>query len=408
MNIITLLKISWRNVWRSKLRSFVVIMSVVFGILGGIIMIAMSYGLNDERMNNAIESYLSHIQIHNKSFSEDYNIKHTINNFSEIENAINNDDRIVSFSKRIILNGMLSNSNGSYGIQVKGINPSEEIKVTSTYEKIIEGEYFKSKRDNTILVGKKLADRLNLKIKSKVVITFQDQSNELTSLLYRVEGIFRSGNSRYDEANVFVRNSSITKNLPNFSGFHEIPILLTDINLKEEVKSKLIPYSSNNVVEAWDDISKDLAYANEMLAAVLYIFMIIILIGLSFGIVNTMLMAILESKKEIGMLMSIGMNRYKIFLMICFETVFLSLVALPFGLILSYLIVEYYSVVGIDLSIVEAGLENFGVGTRLYFKVPDEDYYVVAIMVFIISIISSIFPSVRALKINPVEATKTI
>ena len=74
MNIITLLKISWRNVWRSKLRSFVVIMSVVFGILGGIIMIAMSYGLNDERMNNAIEAYLSHIQIHNKSFSEDYNI----------------------------------------------------------------------------------------------------------------------------------------------------------------------------------------------------------------------------------------------------------------------------------------------------------------------------------------------
>ena len=201
---------------------------------------------------------------------------------------------------------------------------------------------------------------------------------------------------------------STLKNLPNFSGFHEIPILLTDINLKDDVKNQLIPFSSNNIVEAWDDISKDLAYANEMLAAVLYIFMIIILTGLSFGIVNTMLMAILERKKEIGMLMSIGMNRSKIFLMICFETIFLSLVALPFGLILSYLIVEYYSVVGIDLSVVEAGLENFGVGTRLYFKVPNEDYYVVAIMVFIISIISSIFPSIRALKINPVEATKTI
>ena len=408
MNIITLIKISWRNVWRSKLRSFVVIMSVIFGILGGIIMVAMSYGLNEERMNNAVETYLSHIQIHNKSFSEDYNIKHTINNFAEIEKAINNDDRITSYSKRIILNGMLSNSNGSYGIQVKGINPSEEIKVTNTYNKIIEGEYFKSKRVNTILVGKKLADRLNLKIKSKVVITFQDENNELTSLLYRVEGIFRSGNSRYDEANVFVRNLSIAKNLPNFSGFHEMPILLTDIELKDEVKNELIPYSSNNIVESWVDISKDLAYANEMLGAVLYIFMMIILTGLSFGIVNTMLMAILERKREIGMLMSIGMSRYKIFLMICFETIFLSLVALPFGLVLSYFIVEYYSVVGIDLTIVEAGLENFGVGTRLYFKLPNEDYFVVAIMVFIISIISSIFPSVRALKINPVEATKTI
>ncbi len=408
MNILTLIKISWRNVWRNKLRSFVVIISVVFGLLGGIIIIAMSYGLNEERMNNAVETYLSHIQIHNKSFSEEYNIKYTIDNLEGIENAINNDIRVVSYSKRIILNGMLSNSNGSYGIQVKGVDPIEEVKVTNTYEKIIEGEYFKSEKDNTILVGKKLADRLNLKLKSKVVITFQDENYELTSLLYRVEGIFRSGNSRYDEANVFVKNNSITKNLPNFSGYHEIPILLTDIELRNQVKNDLVSKNSNNLIEGWDDISKDLAYANEMLAAVLYIFMMIILSALSFGIVNTMLMAILERRKEIGMLMSIGMSRFKIFLMISFETMFLSIVALPIGLILSYSIVEYYSVVGIDLSIVEAGLENFGVGTRLYFKVPNQEYFIVAIMVFVISIISSIFPSVRALKINPVEATKTI
>jgi len=408
MNLLTLIKISWRNIWRNKLRSLVVIISIVFGLLGGIIIIAMSYGLNEERMNNAVDTYLSHIQIHNNLFSEDYNIKHTINNLDIIEKAINEDERVVSYSKRIVLNGMLSNSNGSYGIQVKGIDPDEEIKVTNTYEKIIDGEYFKSKRDNTILVGKKLADKLNLKLKSKVVITFQDENYELTSLLYRVEGIFRSGNSRYDEMNVFVKNKSITKNLPGFNGYHEMPILLSDIELRGKVKKDLIPISSDNIVEGWDDISKELAYANEMLSAVLYIFMMIILSGLSFGVINTMLMAILERRKEIGMLMSIGMNRYKIFMMISFETIFLSLIALPFGLITSYIIVEYYSVVGIDLSVVEAGLENFGVGTRLYFKVPNEEYFYVSLMVFVISIFSSIFPSIRALKINPVEATKTI
>ena len=408
MNLLTLIKISWRNIWRNKLRSLVVIFSIVFGLLGGIIIIAMSYGLNEERMNNAVDTYLSHIQIHNNLFSEDYNIKHTINNLDIIEKAINEDKRVVSYSKRIVLNGMLSNSNGSYGIQVKGIDPDEEIKVTNTHEKIIDGEYFRSKRDNTILVGKKLADKLNLKLKSKVVITFQDENYELTSLLFRVEGIFRSGNSRYDEMNVFVQNKSITKNLPGFNGYHEMPILLSDIELRGEVKKDLIPLSSDNIVEGWDDISKELAYANEMLSAVLYIFMMIILSGLSFGVINTMLMAILERRKEIGMLMSIGMNRYKIFMMISFETIFLSLIALPFGLITSFLIVEYYSVVGIDLSIVEAGLENFGVGTRLYFKVPNEEYFYVSLMVFVISIFSSVFPSIRALKINPVEATKTI
>ena len=159
MNILTIVKIAWRNLWRSKLRSSVVIISVIFGIVGGIIIIAMSYGLNMERMNNAVDTYLSHIQIHNKKFSDDFNLKHTISNLSEIEEKINNDERVVSYSKRIILNGMLSNSNGSYGIQVKGVDPDQEVNVTNTYEKVIEGEYFKSSRDNTILVGKKLADR---------------------------------------------------------------------------------------------------------------------------------------------------------------------------------------------------------------------------------------------------------
>ena len=188
MNILTLIKISWRNVWRNKLRSIVVIFSVIFGLLGGIIIIAMSYGLNDERMNNAVEAYLSHVQVHNKQFSDDYNIMNTIDNLDQLEDVIKNDNRVVSYSKRIILNGMLSNSNGSYGIQVKGVDPEQEKMVTNTYEKIIEGEYFNSKRDNTILVGKKLADRLNLKLKSKVVITFQDENYDLTSLLFRVEG----------------------------------------------------------------------------------------------------------------------------------------------------------------------------------------------------------------------------
>ena len=298
MNILTLIKISWRNVWRNKLRSIVVIFSVIFGLLGGIIIIAMSYGLNDERMNNAVEAYLSHVQVHNKQFSEDYNIMNTIDNLDQLEDVIKNDNRVVSYSKRIILNGMLSNSNGSYGIQVKGVDPEQEKMVTNTYEKIIEGEYFNSKRDNTILVGKKLADRLNLKLKSKVVVTFQDENYDLTSLLFRVEGIYRSGNSRYDESNVFVRNNNIKKNLPTFSGYHELPILLTDINLRNEVKKDLSKISEENIVEGWDDISKELAYANEMLAAVLYIFMMIILSGLSFGIVNTMLMAILERKKR--------------------------------------------------------------------------------------------------------------
>lgn len=408
MNLITLIKIGWRNIWRNKKRSVVVILSIILGLYGGLIIVSLMTTLNHQRMDTAINTYLADIQIHNKNYSNEYSIIDTIPNVQDLEEILKNDSRVKAFSKRAVINGMLSNSTGSYGVNVLGIHPDDEIKVTKVYSKMVEGEYFVSKRANTMIVGKKLADKLNLKIRSKVVIAFQDTNGDITSLLYRIEGIFRSGNSMFDDYNVFVKNNSIFSNLPDLSGYHEIPILTTHNDITKSLKFDLQQINDSIDVKSWDDIAVELAYANKMMSSFLYIFMLIVLSGLSFGIINTMLMAVLERKKEIGMLMSIGMTKIYIFLMICFETVFLSLVSIPFALLITYFTVDYFSVVGIDLSVVASGLENFGVGSMFYLKLPSEYYINLSMLVIFISFISSIFPAIRALKINPAEATKSI
>ena len=413
MNLITLIKIGWRNIWRNKKRSLVVILSIVLGLYGGLIISSLMITLNSQRMNTAINTYLADIQIHNKEFSKEYSLSDTISNIHYLEEKLKNDNRVKSYSKRVVINGMLSNSTGSYGVNVLGINPESEMKVTNVYTKIIEGDYFESKRSNTMVVGKKLADKLNLRLRSKVVIAFQDVNGDITSLLFRIEGVFKSGNGMFDDYNVFVKNSSIFSNIPDLNSYHEIPVLtinggVTTNSVNESLRLDLQKINNTLDVKSWDEIAVELAYANQMLSSFLYIFMLIVLSGLSFGIINTMLMAILERKKEIGMLMSIGMTKIYIFLMICFETIFLSLVAIPFGLLITYITIDYFSVSGIDLSVVGSGLENFGVGTILYLKLPAEYYLNLSLLVILISSISSIFPAIRALKINPAEATKSI
>ena len=408
MRLITLIKIGWRNIWRNKKRSLVVILSIILGLYGGLIISSLMITLNSQRMNTAINTYLADIQIHNKEFSKEYSLSDTISNIHYLEEKLKNDNRVKSYSKRTVINGMLSNSTGSYGVNVLGIDPEFEIKVTNVYTKIIEGDYFESKRENTMVVGKKLADKLNLRLRSKVVITFQDVNGYITSLLFRIEGIFKSGNSMFDDYNVFVKNNSIFSNLPDLNGYHEIPILTINNDVTESLKLDLQKINNTLDVKFWGDIAVELAYANKMMSSFLYIFMLIVLSGLSFGIINTMLMAILERKKEIGMLMSIGMSKVYIFLMICLETVFLSLVAIPFSVLITYITIDYFSVSGIDLSIVGSGLENFGIGTILYLKLPSEYYFNLSLLVILISFISSMFPAIRALKINPAEATKSI
>jgi ABC-type lipoprotein release transport system permease subunit len=408
MRLITLIKIGWRNIWRNKKRSLVVILSIILGLYGGLIISSLMITLNSQRMNTAINTYLADIQIHNKEFSKEYSLSDTISNIHYLEEKLKNDNRVKSYSKRTVINGMLSNSTGSYGVNVLGIDPEFEIKVTNVYTKIIEGDYFESKRENTMVVGKKLADKLDLRLRSKVVITFQDINGDITSLLFRIEGIFKSGNSMFDDYNVFVKNNSIFSNLPDLNGYHEIPILTINNDVTESLKLDLQKINNTLDVKFWGDIAVELAYANKMMSSFLYIFMLIVLSGLSFGIINTMLMAILERKKEIGMLMSIGMSKIYIFLMICLETVFLSLVAIPFSVLITYITIDYFSVSGIDLSIVGSGLENFGIGTILYLKLPSEYYFNLSLLVILISFISSMFPAIRALKINPAEATKSI
>ena len=396
MNLITLIKIGWRNIWRNKKRSMVVILSIVLGLYGGLIISSLMITLNSQRMNTAINTYLADIQIHDKEFSREYSLSDTISNIHYLEEKLKKDNRVKAYSKRVVINGMLSNSTGSYGVNVLGINPKSEIKVTNVYTKIIEGDYFKSKRSNTMIVGKKLADKLNLRLRSKVVIAFQDVNGDITSLLFRIEGIFKSGNGMFDDYNVFVKNSAIFSNIPDLKSYHEIPILtinggVTTNSVNESLKLDLQKINNTLDVKSWNEIAVELAYANQMLSSFLYIFMLIVLSGLSFGIINTMLMAILERKKEIGMLMSIGMTKIYIFLMISFETVFLSLVAIPFGLLITYITVDYFSVSGIDLSVVGSGLENFGVGTILYLKLPIKYYINLSLLVILISSISSIF-----------------
>ena len=408
MNLITLIKIGWRNIWRNKKRSLVVILSIVLGLYGGLIISSLMITLNSQRMNTAINTYLADIQIHDKEFSKEYSLSDTISNIHYLEEKLKKDNRVKAYSKRVVINGMLSNSTGSYGVNVLGINPESEMKVTNVYTKIIEGDYFESKRSNTMVVGKKLADKLNLRLRSKVVIAFQDVNGDITSLLFRIEGIFKSGNGMFDDYNVFVKNNSIFSNLPDLNGYHEIPILTINDDVTESLKLDLQKINNTLDVKFWGDIAVELAYANKMMSSFLYIFMLIVLSGLSFGIINTMLMAILERKKEIGMLMSIGMSKIYIFLMICLETVFLSLVAIPFSVLITYITIDYFSVSGIDLSVVGSGLENFGIGTILYLKLPNEYYFNLSLLVILISFISSMFPAIRALKINPAEATKSI
>ncbi len=406
--MLQIIKIAWRNVWRNKLRSFVVMLSIVLGIWAGLFIMAMTLGLNEQRMNGAINTYLSHIQVHNPEFIKDPNISNTIENKTELLNQLRKQESIKAYSTRSMAISMISSPKGAYGVRLLGIIPEEEQHVSDIHSLLTSGTYFAKFKKNPAVIGQKLAEKLNVKIKSKIVVSFQGANNDLTSAAFRVEGIYKSTSSRYDEYNVFVKQKDLNKLASLGDDIHEVAIINKSLNEVEQETAVLKSVFPSLEIRSWDEVAPELGYAQEIMSKAIYIFMGIILFALAFGIINTMLMAILERKRELGMLMSIGMNKIKLFVMIVFETVFLSVISVPVGMFLSYIFIGYFESKGIDLSSVAAGLENLGVGAIIYPHLPTHLYFTITLMTVIVAFISSLIPAKKALALNPAEAVRSI
>ena len=404
----TLFKIAWRNVWRNKLRSLTVIVSMVLGLWSGLFAVSMMLGLNDQRMDSAINSYLSHIQVHHPSFSENFDLEHTVLGCDSLQNFLKSAEGIKYFSSRTIVSAMASTAHCSEGVRLIGINPDAEKNITNVHQSMVKGSYFNSVKSKPAIIGEKLAEKLQLDIKKKIYLTFVDENGNQQRLKLKVEGLFKTASSLFDRTNIYMKQQDLQKILNDISAIHEIGIICQDLALVNNMAEVINVESPKNKAETWGQIAPELGFAQEIMGSVIYIFMGIILIALSFGIINTMLMAVLERKKELGMLMSVGLNKRKVFLMVVFETIFISLVAAPIGIILSYLFISYFGTHGIDLSSVGEGLEELGIGTRVFTKLSSENYINITILTLIVTFLSSLIPARRALKLNPAEAVRAL
>ncbi len=213
----------------------------------------------------------------------------------------------------------------------------------------------------------------------------------------------------FDEMHVFVNK----KDLAALTGYnesnpHEIAILLKDRDLANDYAKILRDKYPDLKIESWGQIDPMIIMMAEYLDIFNYFLIAFILAALAFGIVNTMLMAVMERTKELGMLAAVGMNRKKIFNMVMVETIFLTLVGALIGMGINYIIISYFSEVGIDLTkqLGEA-FEAMGFDSKFYPEMGLKYYIGITLLVIFAAILSSVYPALKAVRLNPAEALQT-
>lgn len=402
-----LFKVAWRNIWRNKMRSIVVIASVAVGLFAGMFMMAFSLGLIKQEADIAVQTQLSHIQFHNPVFGDDKEVNDTIDGASGIIGKLLKDSNIKAVSGRIITTGMISSSSTAAGVEIHGIVPSDEKKVSSISQYIKEGIYFPGKK-NEIVMGEKLVQKLGVKLHSKIVLTFQTKTGDLTAGSFRIAGIFRSQNSQFDEMTVFTNFNETAQLLGTGNSIHEIAIILKDGNKVDSVAAGFKKQYSGLLVQTWSELSPEMAYLNSAFNQIMYVVIGIILLALMFGIINTMLMAVLERQREFGMLMAIGMDKPRVFFMVVLESVMLTCVGIPAGILLSIGVVEIFAKHGIDFSSFSQALSSLGFSNIVYPELQTSMFLPISIMTALTAILSGIYPAMKALKFKPAEAIRKI
>lgn len=244
--------------------------------------------------------------------------------------------------------------------------------------------------------------------RARLTLTFLDSQNNQTGGRFRIVGLYDVSNSIYEGFQIFVREDELHK-LTGIPGnvSHQVIVRVKDVDNTMEIAGKIKSLCPDLEVMTWQKIQPDLAMMSELTAIMYAFFMSIILAALAFGIVNTMLMVVLERTKELGMLTAIGMNKKKVFRMIMTESVLLSLTGGVVGMILSKILILVTARTGINLSSMQEGFEQMGFSPHIYPEIATKYFILVAIMIIITGILASVYPALKALRLDPADALRT-
>jgi ABC-type lipoprotein release transport system permease subunit len=244
--------------------------------------------------------------------------------------------------------------------------------------------------------------------RSRMTLTFLDRDQVQTGAMFRIAGIYDIKNNMFEMSQVFIKNSDLI----NLTGLgpeevHQLIIKLEDIEETEQVTDSLAERLPGLEVMHWKTLQPDLAMMTDLVQQFYAVFMIVILAALAFGIVNTMLMVVLERTKELGMLTAIGMNKKKVFSMIMLESIFLSMVGGVAGMAISQLLISATAEKGINFSSYQEGFEALGYSAHIFPEISPLFLVMVTILIILTGVLSSIYPALKALKLDPADALRT-
>ena len=396
--------LAWRNLWRNHRRTAIMLGAISVGAWAMIFMTALTQGMVAEMIRDGISALPGHIQVHHPDYRDDPNITNLLpQSDSEIE-ATFGPVGFDAWSSRVKVPAVITSEYDSRGVTLLGIDPAAERGMIFVDYDAVEGRFLESVEDRGVVIGHKLADTLDSGLGKRIVLMSQDPDNNVADRGFRIVGLFHANVEAFEETYVFAGRRTIQGMLNVGDRVTEIVVLGDDYRDVEDDYARVVELVDGRVeVLRWTEIDTYLGTMMSVMDGFVLIWVVVIFLALSFGLVNTLVMAVFERVREIGLMLALGMKPGNILGQILIESMLLLVIGLGIGNLLAWLTIKPLES-GIDISIVAEGMAMMGASSMLYPELRMEDVVLANVVVLILGFLASLSPAWRASRYEPIEA----
>ena len=397
-------RLAWRYLWRNHRRTIVMLSAIAVGAWAMIFMTALTRGMVDQMIVDGISVIPGHVQIHDPDYLDDPSVNNRIALTDAELNERFGDAGFVGWAARVRVPAIVTSERESRGVTLLGIDPQAERSFSFIDYEEVDGRFLEGPDDKGVVLGAKLADTLETRVGKRVVLMSQDPDNEIADRGFRVVGLFHAEMDATEESYAFVGKRTAQDMLRIGDTVTEVVFVGDDYRNVEPVYEKVAALVDDSVrVSRWTEVDTYLGTMMGMMDGFMLIWVIVIFLALSFGLVNTLVMAVFERIREIGLMLALGMKPAMILGQIIIESMMLLGVGLLIGDLLAWATIKPLEG-GIDISVVAKGMEMFGASSVLYPKLDIDDVILSNAVVMILGFLASLSPAWRASRYEPVEA----
>jgi ABC-type lipoprotein release transport system permease subunit len=402
-------KLAFRDLLRHMRRTIITVSAIALGTGLALFSIGLGDGGHFQMIENGVRVGQGHLTVQREGFLESPSSSLYVQNPGIWIDVIGTSDRVKRVFPRIRGEGILATAAGAEGVMFQGIDPTFPEEAAIFRDSLVEGEFLTDRSAASIVMGAKMAERLKLKLGKKVVLTTQDANGEITSTLLRVQGIFRSGSSSIDGSICIIPIGNLQKVLSMGEGVTSIAIYLKNPfkqpEALEEIRALAPP--SDAQIYTWQTLQPDLRDFVVIDDAFGYMIYAIILLIVAIGVLNTVLMSVMERRREIGILTAVGMGSRQVMNMILLETVLITVIGITVGLGIGLGINWYFATYGLDLSSMSQedwSLAGTVIDPVLRSHLRPHRVFGLCFAVFLLTVTMGVYPAWKASRTLPVEA----